>query len=415
MRVETSQSSSGLTVVTETIPGIRSVAVGCWIDTGTRDERPSEAGAAHFLEHLLFKGSDRLSARDISETFDSIGAQSNAFTSKEYTCFWARLVDTELETGLDLLGEMLQRPAFRSHEIDSERHVVVEEINMNEDDPSDVAVEAFVTTLFKDHALERPVLGTRHSIMEMTPDDIAGYWRRRYGSNTAVVSVAGNVEHRRVIELVDKYFSEWPSEDGSHGIEVPEIVPAVNVVGRDTEQAHLVYGGESIDRMDEGRFADAVLQHILGGGMSSRLFQKVREERGLAYAVQSFSMPFAETGAWAVYVGTTPSTAHTVMEIIGEEIEGVAANGVTAEELERAKGHMRGSLALSMEDTNTRMIRIGRSEVFGLPHLTLDERLAKVEAITLADVSEIAERTLRGARVLGAVGPFESSDFERYI
>ena len=174
--------------------------------------------------------------------------------------------------------------------------------------------------------------------MEMTPDDIAGYWRRRYGSNTAVVSVAGNVEHRRVIELVDKYFSEWPSEDGSHGIEVPEIVPAVNVVGRDTEQAHLVYGGESIDRMDEGRFADAVLQHILGGGMSSRLFQKVREERGLAYAVQSFSMPFAETGAWAVYVGTTPSTAHTVMEIIGEEIEGVAANGVTAEELETRQG-----------------------------------------------------------------------------
>ena len=376
---------------------------------------PARQGAAHFLEHLLFKGSDRLSARDISETFDSIGAQSNAFTSKEYTCFWARLVDTELETGLDLLGEMLQRPAFRSHEIDSERHVVIEEINMNEDDPSDVAVEAFVTTLFKDHALERPVLGTRHSIMEMTPDDIAGYWRRRYGSDTAVVSVAGNVEHRRVIELVDKYFSEWPSEDGSHGIDVPEIAPAVNVVGRDTEQAHLVYGGQSIDRMDEGRFADAVLQHILGGGMSSRLFQKVREERGLAYAVQSFSMPFAETGAWAVYVGTTPSTAHTVMEIIGEEIEGVAANGVTAEELERAKGHMRGSLALSMEDTNTRMIRIGRSEVFGLPHLTLDERLAKVEAITLADVSEIAERTLRGPRVLGAVGPFESSDFERYI
>ena len=415
MHVETSHSSSGLKVVTEAIPGIRSVAVGCWIDTGTRDERPNETGASHFLEHLLFKGSERLSAREISEAFDSIGAQSNAFTSKEYTCFWARLLDTDLDTGLDLLGEMLQRPAFRPHEIDSERQVVIEEINMNEDDPADVAVEAFMTTLFKNHVLERPVLGTRQSITDVTPNDIEGYWRRRYGSETAVLSVAGNVEHRRVVELVDKYFGEWRSEDGSHAFEQPQVLPQVNVVERDTEQVHLVFGGESINRIDDARFADSVLQHILGGGMSSRLFQKVREERGLAYAVQSFSMPFAETGSWAVYVGTTPATAHAVMEIITEEIEEIVENGVTAEELERAKGHMRGALALSMEDTNTRMIRIGRSEVFGLPHLNADERLERVEAITLAHISDIAERTMRGPWVMGAVGPFEPADFERYV
>ena len=415
MHVEISQSSAGLTVVSEHIPGIRSVAIGCWIDAGTRDERPNEAGAAHFLEHLLFKGSERLSAREISETFDTIGAQSNAFTSKEYTCFWVRLLDSELDTGLDLLGEMLLRPAFRPNEIDLERHVVVEEINMNEDDPADVAVEAFMTALFAGHALERPVLGTRESIMEMSPDDISGYWRRRYGSGSAVVSVAGNVEHRRVVELVDKYFGEWAEQDGSHELVAPEIAPQVRVTARDTEQAHLVLGGESIDRIDEGRYADSVLQHILGGGMSSRLFQKVREERGLAYAVQSFAMPFAETGAWAVYAGTTPATAHTVLEIIIEEIEDVSGNGVTAEELDRAKGHMRGSLALSMEDTNARMIRLGRSQIFGLPHLTLDERLAKIEAVTLGDVAEIAQRTLTGARVIGAVGPFESSDFRGYV
>ena len=415
MHVEISETAAGLTVVTENIPDIRSVAVGCWVDTGTRDERPNEAGAAHFLEHLLFKGSERLSARDISETFDAIGAQSNAFTSKEYTCFWARLLDTDLDTGIDLLAEMLQRPAFREQEIDSERHVVIEEINMNEDDPSDVAVEAFVGALFEGHALERPVLGTRTSVMEMTPDDISGYWRRRYGSGTSVMSVAGNAEHAEVVSLIDKYFGEWVEEDGSHELGPPDVARRVEVVGRDTEQTHIVYGGESIDRIDDRRYADSVLQHILGGGMSSRLFQKVREERGLAYAVQSFAMPFAETGAWAVYAGTTPATAHTVLEIITEEIESVASDGVTAEELDRAKGHMRGSLALSMEDTNTRMIRLGRSQIIGLPHLTLDERLAKIEAITLADVAEVAARTLAGPRVIGAVGPFESSDFEQYL
>lgn len=415
MHVEISELSSGLTVLTETISTTRSVALGCWLDTGTRDERPNEAGAAHFLEHLLFKGSERLSAREISETFDAIGAQSNAFTSKEYTCFWARLLDTDLETGVDLLAEMLQRPAFRHHEIDLERQVVIEEINMNEDDPSDVAIETFVGAVFAGHALERPVLGTRTSITDMTPADIAGFWGRRYGSGTAVVSVAGNVDHARVVGLVEEHFGDWVEQDGTHDLAAPEVAARVVVVERDTEQAHIVYGGESINRVDESRYADAVLQHILGGGMSSRLFQKIREERGLAYAVQSFAMPFAETGAWAVYVGTTPATAHTVLEIITDEIEVIVSSGITAAELDRAKGHMRGSLALSMEDTNTRMIRLGRCQIIGLPHLTLDERLAKIDAITLADVAAVTERTMLGPRVIGAVGPFSSSDFEKYV
>ena len=415
MHVEISEAASGIAVLTESIPTVRSVAVGCWVDTGTRNESPSEAGAAHFLEHLLFKGSERLSARQISETFDAIGAQSNAFTSKENTCFWARMLDSELDTGFDLLGEMLQRPAFRPNEIDSERQVVIEEINMNEDDPSDVAVEAFVSEIFRGHHLERPVLGTRQSISEMSPDDIAGYWRRRYGSATSAVALAGNVDHAEVVAMVDKYFGDWLPGDGSHDLADPNVSPGVNVVERDTEQVHLVFGGESIDRTDEARYADSVLHHIVGGGMSSRLFQKIREERGLAYAVQSFSMPFTETGSWAVYVGTTPATAHTVMGIIEEEIDEVARDGVTEAELERAKGHMRGALALSMEDTNTRMIRIGRSHMFGLPHLTLDERLGRIEAISAEDIVELAKRSFTGPRVVGAVGPFSSADFERYV
>ncbi|MXY78076.1 MAG: insulinase family protein [Acidimicrobiia bacterium] len=415
MQVEISQTSTGLTVLTEPVPGVRSVAVGCWIDTGSRDEHPGEAGAAHFLEHLLFKGTEELSARYISETFDAIGAQSNAFTSKEYTCFWARMLDSELATGMDLLAEMLQRPAFRPEEIDSERNVVIEEINMNEDDPSDVAGETFMRTLFRGHPLGLPVLGTRESIGGMTAADLRGYWQRRYGAGTALVAVAGNVEHRDVVEMVEHRFGAWEAADGTHDLASLRVEPTASVVARDTEQVHLVFGGESMHRTDEGRIVDGVMHHILGGGMSSRLFQKVREERGLAYAVHSFAMRFAETGGWGVYVGTTPANAHTVMEILVEEIERMITDGVTAAELDRAKGHMRGALALSMEDTNTRMIRLGRNQLFGLPHLPLDERLARVEAVTRADIEDIAARNLTGPRVVGAVGPVPAREFEGYL
>lgn len=411
MSIVTSRSSTGVTVVTETVPAVRSVAVGCWLDTGSRDERPREAGAAHFLEHLLFKGTDRLSARDISETFDAIGAQSNAFTSKERTCFWAHLLDSELDTGMDLLAEMLQRPAFRPHEIDSERQVVIEEINMNEDDPSDTAFETFIRVMFSSHPLGPPVLGTRDSIGAMTGDDLAGYWGRRYGSDSCVVAVAGNVQHERVMELVEKHFGEWDTpETGRPLQDVVLESPRVLVVGRDTEQAHLAMGGLSITASDEARFALSAMQHILGGGMSSRLFQKIREERGLAYAVHSFSMPFTETGAWGVYVGTTPATVPEVMEILITEIVAMAERGVTEAELERAKGHMRGSLALSMEDTQTRMVRLGRNHLCGLPQLSLDERLARIDRITAGEVLEVAGRVLRGPRVMGAVGPLDSAE-----
>ncbi len=415
MQVQVSKTSNGLTVATETVPGVRSVAMGCWVDTGSRDERSSEAGAAHFLEHLLFKGTEEISAREISETFDAIGAQSNAFTSKEYTCYWARMLDTELSTGFRLLAEMLQRPAFRPEEIDSERRVVIEEINMNEDDPSDVAMEAFIRTVFDGHPLGLPVLGTRESITSMKRDDIKGYWRRRYGSGTVILAVAGNVEHDRVKDLAERRFGYWEAGAADRDLEQPVIPSRIQVVHRDTEQIHLVFGGESIRRTDDQRLADGVMHHILGGGMSSRLFQKVREERGLAYAVHSFSMRFAESGAWGIYVGTTPSNAHTVMEILTEEVQRLVSDGVTETELERAKGHMRGALALAMEDTNTRMIRLGRNEIFGLPHLSLDERLARIEKMTLPAIADNAARTLRGARVIGAVGPFDGKEFEGYL
>jgi predicted Zn-dependent peptidase len=406
---------NGLRVITETIPSLRSVAVGCWVDTGTRDEPAGEAGASHFLEHLLFKGSESVGAREISETFDAMGAQSNAFTSQEYTCFWARLLDTDLDEGLRLLGEMLQRPAFRQNEIDSERQVVIEEINMNEDDPNDVAFERFHETVFAGHPLERPILGTRESIRAMTRDDLLAYWHRRYGAGSIVIAIAGSIEHERAVELVDRHFGGWSGDGVKHEYMRATVVPSVSVVHRDTEQSHLVLGGEGMSRDDERRYAFEIMHLVLGGGMSSRLFHTIREERGLAYAVYSFKMPFADVGAWAVYAGTTPAQTPTVLGLVREELAKMAADGVSSDELKRAQGNLRGSLALALEDPNSRMVRLGRQELTGGEHISVDERIARVNAVTEADIQLVAEQMLRGPYVMGAVGPFESADLEEFI
>jgi len=396
---------NGIRVITEPMPSLRSIALGCWVDTGTRDELPNEHGASHFLEHLLFKGSETLSAREVSEIFDSIGAESNAFTSKENTCFWTRLLDQDLGTGFDVLCEMIQRPAFRQNEIDAERQVVIEEINMNEDDPDDVAFENFSTAIFSGHPLQAPVLGTRESIRGMSRDDILGYWKRRYGAGSMVVAGAGSLEHEAVVEMVSSRFGDWSGESVDHEFGPNTPVSNVSITRRDTEQAHIVLGGMGLNRSDERRWAFEVMNHVLGSGMSSRLFREVREERGLAYAIYSFRLSYADAGAWGVYVGTTPSQTDTALNLIREELSKVVAEGITAAELERAKGSMRGGLALSLEDPNSRMVRLGRDELSGMPHLSVDERLAKLEAVTLEDAQAIANDLFIGERILGAVGP----------
>jgi predicted Zn-dependent peptidase len=407
---------NGLRVLTESMPSLRSVALGCWIDTGTRDENDNEAGVSHFLEHLLFKGSDKLSAREVNETLDAIGAESNAFTSKETTCFWARLLDQDLAVGLDVLGEIIQRPAFRPHEIDSERQVVVEEINMNEDDPGDVVFENFSTAVFANHPLEAPVLGTRDSIRAMSRDDIHGYWKRRYGTGSLVVAAAGSVDHEAVVAMVAERFGDWAGDPVDHQFGACVVGSRVNITTRETEQAHLILGGPGLDRKDERRWAFEVLNHVMGSGMSSRLFREVREERGLAYAVYGFKLAYADNGAWGVHVGTTPHQTDTAMTVIRDELAKVVEEGITAEELERAKGSMRGGLALALEDANSRMVRLGRDELAGMPHLSVDERLEKLEGVDLEMVKSVAS-DIYGApiRVMGAVGPFEEGDLDKYL
>jgi predicted Zn-dependent peptidase len=406
---------NGLRVITETMPSVRSAAVGCWVDTGSRDEAPPEAGCSHFLEHLLFKGSERLSAQEIAGAFDSVGARSNAFTSKEYTCFWAQLRDDDLPMGMELLAEMLLRPAFRPEDIESEANVVLEEINMNEDDPADVAHDRFARALWGEHCLALPVLGTKESIGGMPRDTVATYWDRRYQPPATVLAAAGHLSHEWVVELAEEYFGGWQGPPVDHEYGSPAVAPRVETKTRDTEQAHLVYGGEALTRGDERRFAFGLLNHVLGSGMSSRLFREIREERGLAYAVYSFRMPYADSGAYGIYAGTTPRQAGQVLDLIRATLASLSAEGVTEEELERAKGNMKGSLALSMEETNSRMVRIGRHELTGVSHLSLDETVAAIEAVTRADVQAVAEEVFTSARVLGAVGPFASADLEEYV
>ena len=405
---------NGLRLITHDMPSTRSVAIGCWIDTGSRDETPVEAGASHFLEHLLFKGSEDWSARRISETLDGLGARHNAFTSKEYTCFWTRMRDEDLPIGVEILAEMLQRPSFRQSEIDSERNVVLEEINMNEDDPTDVAHEEFINAVWEGHPLAPPVLGTRESIGAMSRTTIHDYWARRYSPHSVVVAVAGNLPGD-LAEMVGERFGDWQGQPVERDSVTPPERSVVRATRRDTEQAHLILGSQSIARDDERRFALSLVDHILGGGMSSRLFHEIRETRGLAYAVHAFRLPFSDSGASGTYVGTTPRQADEVLKIVRDQFAMVVDNGVTPQELERAKGHVKGSLAIGLEDANSRMNFIGRTEVVGQEHLTVDQIVEAISAVTHDEVIDVAQVAYDGPYVIGAVGPFDSVDLEEHI
>jgi predicted Zn-dependent peptidase len=406
---------NGLRVITERMPGIRSVAVGVWIDTGTRDELGNEAGASHFLEHLLFKGSEAYTARMISESFDAMGAQSNAFTTKEYTCFWARCLDEDLDQSLLLLAEMLQRPAFRPDDIDAERQVVVEEILMSEDDAEDVVFETFSAAALAGHALERPILGTIDSVEAMTGADLSGYWKRRYTTGAAVVAVVSSLEHDAVVARVAAQFHGWGGDPVDHEHTPHVVSPSLRVVTKDAEQVHLVVGGQMFPRGDSRRWAFELLNHVLGGGMSSRLFQSIREDRGLAYSVYSFGMPFADAGVWGVYAGTHPRHLAEVAGLIGDEIAAVVADGLSEDELRRAKSAVRGSLALSLEDANSRMTRLGRQLVTGGELLSTGERMALVDAVTAEDVQQVAREVLGTGRVAVAHGPVDEATVQQAL
>ncbi|MFI5956989.1 M16 family metallopeptidase [Cryptosporangium sp. NPDC051539] len=408
---------NGLRVVTEALPAVRSVSFGVWVGIGSRDETPRLAGASHFLEHLLFKGTRRRSAWDISAEIEAVGGDTNAFTAKEYTCYYARVLDRDLPLAVDVVCDMLTSSQVTSSDLEVERQVILEEIAMHDDEPGDVVHDLFTTGLYGDHPLGRPVIGTTESITAMKRDQVAGFYRRRYTPPQLVVSAAGNLDHDEVVRLVSAAFAGGPDAEPSaprRGPAVRPERPALAVRAKETEQAHLVLGVPALDRHDERRFALGVLDQALGGGMSSRLFQEIREQRGLAYSVYSYDTQYADAGLFAVYAGCTPARAHDVLELMRIELDRVAAAGLTDEEVSRGKGMLRGATVLGLEDTGSRMSRIGKAELVYGDILSIDDVLARIDAVTPDDIRALSAELFRGPLSLGVVGPFAESDFEGF-
>jgi predicted Zn-dependent peptidase len=406
----------GLRVVTETLPAVRSVALGIWVGVGSRDEDLAHAGATHYLEHLLFKGTSRRTALEISAEMDAAGGEMNAFTAKEYTCYYARVLDADLPLAVDILSDMVTSSLITPKDVDAERNVVLEEIAMNDDDPSDTVHEAFTAKLFGDTPLGRPILGTTESINGITREQIFEHYQARYTPEHLVVSAAGNLDHDTVVELVSQAFGPvleriadpaaprlaGDQQDQPSGV-------GTTLVSRGIEQANLVLGCQALARTDKRRFALGVLNAAFGGGMSSRLFQEVREKRGLAYSVYSFSGQHADTGIWGIYVGCLPSKADEVLAICTDEIDRVIQGGLTDAELARGKGQVRGSIVLGLEDPSSRMSRLGKSELV-YPRLEpVEEVLAAIDAVDHDDIRAIASEILTKPKTLAVVGPFDDA------
>jgi predicted Zn-dependent peptidase len=407
--IELTTLGDGLRVVTENVPAVRSVALGMWVRTGSRDERDAQAGVSHFLEHLLFKGTERHSAIEISELFDGMGAATNAATSKESTHLHARFLDEHTEEAFDLMSEMLLDPALPPDEIDSEREVVLEEIAMYEDEPSDRVHDVLAEAIHGDHPLGRRVLGKAEVIASIPVPEIARYHDERYAAPNIVVAAAGHVDHERIVELAAQKLDAAGGES-SAGVNggKPEVGPRLLFYPKETEQYHICFGGPGISRADDRRYALAILDSIFGGSVSSRLFREVREKRGLAYSVGSYTDQYLDAGVVAMYVGTRADNVAEACEIIGRELVRLSAEGVTDDELARAKEHVKGRMVLGLEATASRMARIARGTLFDVPILSLDDMLAKVDSVTSDDLAELARTFYDPTRLAAAcVGPDE--------
>jgi predicted Zn-dependent peptidase len=415
---------SGLRIVTEEVPSVRSAAFGIWVNVGSRDENATTMGASHFLEHLLFKGTPTRSALEISSSIEAVGGEMNAFTSKEYTCFYARVIDHDIDLAIDVISDLITSSIVTKADVEAEAKVVLEEIAMRDDDPSDLVHDLFLENYYGDTSLGRSILGTVDSIQSMSRSTVYNYYKKRYLPQDIVVAVAGNVKHDEIVEKVSKALSR----DGF--LDVPNALPnlrhgkaqkvvgrgKVGIINRKTEQAHLLYGVDGVARTDERRFALSILASALGGGMSSRLFQEIREVRGLAYSTYAYVQQFAGTGSLAFYVGCKPDKAVEVTKIIDEILGDVVANGLTEEEISRAKGAVTGTLVLGQEDTGSRMSRIGKSELVYGEIMSFDEIINSITSVTADEVKALAKSLLTVQPSMSIVGPFSStSKFERAI
>lgn len=404
---------NGLRIVTEAVPGMRSVSFGAWIGVGSRDETPRQTGAAHFLEHLLFKGTTTRSAWEITAPIEAVGGEMNAFTSKEYTCYYARVLDDDTDLAIETVCDVVLNGRLDASDIEGERQVILEEIAMNDDDPGDVVHDVFMQAYYGSSPLGRPILGTQGSLEALTAQGIRGFYRRHYVPSQMVVAAAGAVDHEHVVERVREAFASRDVTAAPSARALARRRPAMpgrgtrSVVERPSEQAHVVVGLGGVRRTDDRRYALGVLNAALGGGMSSRLFQAVREERGLAYSVYSFVSSFADSGYTGVYVGCLPDKLAEVLTVSRDIIADVGRHGLSEDEVQRGKGQLRGSVVLGQEDAGSRMSRIAKGELLYDEIPSIDDIVERIDAVSPEDVSALASNVLTEEPTYAAIGPFD--------
>jgi predicted Zn-dependent peptidase len=400
-----SELDNGLTIATDRVPGARSVAIGVWVAVGSRDEPAELSGVSHFLEHLLFKGTTSRRAVDISRAVDRVGGDINAFTSKEYTAYYCRLPRRHAGAGLELVGDVLTAPLLAAHDVESERQVILEELAMDDDSPDDVALRTLARQLFGDHGLGRETAGERATVKSITVDDIRTFFERYYRTGNTIVSVAGDVDHDEVTDRVADVFAAMPTGcDRPPRVGPPSAEGDVDV-DDDSEQVHLAIGGRAIARDDPDREALDVINHVFGGGLSSRLFDEIRERRGLAYSVFSATSTYTGTGAWSVYAGAMPEHAGEVRALVTSELDRLVSDGVTDEELAVAIGYLTGAYELGLEDTGARMSRLGAMLVTLGEVVPVEEQIARWERVTHDDVRRVLARVYARQPVTVRVGP----------
>ena len=406
---------SGLTVISEAMPAVRSVSIGIWVKTGSRHERPAENGITHFLEHMVFKGTKNRSAEEIARSADSIGGHLDAYTSKEFTTFSIKVLDEHVERAFDVLSDLVKNPLFRPDDVAKERKVIQEEIKMVEDTPDDLVHEMFTQAYWRGHALGRPILGTRSTVGSFNRAGLFQYFRRHYAPRGMLVTAAGHLEHACIVELVSREFggalNARPSRDGMS----PVATPHLKLRDRpDLEQVHLLIGAPGYPQAHEKRYALFILNTILGGGMSSRLFQNIREKRGLAYAVFSGLSMFQDAGCLNVYAGTSTNQLRLVVQLVMEEFARLKSTAINGEELQRTKDYLKGSMLLGLESTSSRMSNLARQEMIFGRYLSLDEIAAGIDAVTADDVLSVARDLFIGDRLaLTALGPLRGVKLTR--
>ena len=407
---------SGLRLVTERMPHVRSVTVGVWLARGSRHETEAQSGIAHFVEHMLFKGTATRSAEDIAQEIDSIGGQLDAFTAKEYAGYYIKVLDEHLPIAIDLLSDMLTRPAFAAADIGKEQGVILEEIKMVEDTPDDLVHEIFTQHAWRGHPLGRPILGTPDTVSSFSSDVLHAYFGGAYVAPNVIVAAAGNLDHARFREAIDAAFAHMP-QTGAPVVEgPPTLVPGLVVRQKELEQSHVCVGAPGHDQRYEDRYASYILNTILGGSMSSRLFQNVRERRGLAYSVYSGVSAYRDTGLFSVYAGCAANKVGEVISVVLDELRTMRSDPVSEDELRRAKDHLKGSLMLSLENTASRMSHLARQEIYFGRQFTLDETLAGIERVTVDDVLRVGQDLFDDTPLVGTVlGPGAPDEFSQEL